>query len=171
MKMPVHWVAIFWWVPCCKVIVYQQLYLWCNTNAVLFLSQVNTGSHNFEKERTVFGARAPWSNYIGPIIETIQNDDSKSYRVHVLMETLALSYNLSHAMWHKLPISSLAFDALEKHQHRVGPVEGVVVVDNASLCQTLILSPTIKKEQILWIITQTQVKLWGIWSILISIRM
>ncbi|KAL3805310.1 hypothetical protein HJC23_009017 [Cyclotella cryptica] len=90
------------------------------------------GPYDFGVNGVILAARRPQSSYIAPIVETIQSfEGSKSYRANVLIETIAHSSRLSAVMIGTLPTSSVAFDSLEQHQHRLGPVEGVVVADDA----------------------------------------
>lgn len=84
------------------------------------------------EQELAFATRCPSGVYLAPIIESIQSvNGNMSHRVRVLIEILADHDRVCDALLREIPTSSISFDSLEWHQNRKGPVEGVVIVDDA----------------------------------------
>jgi hypothetical protein len=84
------------------------------------------------EQQLAFATRCPSGVYLAPIIESIQSvNGNMSHRVRVLIKILADRDRVCDALLHEIPTSSISFDSLEWHQNRKGPVEGVVIVDDA----------------------------------------
>lgn len=84
------------------------------------------------EQELAFATRCPSGVYLAPIIESIQSVNGNiSHRVQVLIEILADRDRVCDALLREIPTSSISFDSLEWHQNCKGPVEGVVIVDDA----------------------------------------